>query len=133
LTVGVGDVALATEEAVDEFKVRVSRRSQLQIDELVNKGYLPVVGALAGAAQGTGGWFSADDLPAAQADGAAISDSRAFAERLAASQLLLEAGDDGSGRGFRFTEPTVPIYLWLLAAKGHALDHERPALEPATA
>jgi len=129
LLVNAADVAFATEEAVEEFKGRISRRSQQQIAALVKKGNLAVLGALAGAAQSTGGWFSAEDIAAARADAGALVDAKAFAERLAESRTLIESGDDGHGPGYRFIEPTVPVYLWLLAAKGQFFDHEAPELE----
>jgi hypothetical protein len=132
LSVSAADVAFATEEAVEEFKGRISRRSQQQIAELVKKGYLPVLGALAGAAQSTGGWFSAEDVTSVHAGQSAIDDSKAFAARLAETRTLLEIGDDGHGPGYRFIEATVPVYLWLLAAKGQYFDHEQPELESET-
>jgi Cdc6-like AAA superfamily ATPase len=131
LSINASDVAIATEEAVDEFRGRISRRSQLQIANLVREGKLAVLGALAGAAQSTGGWFTVEDITALHAEPSAIGEARAAAERLAEQQMLIEVGDDGFGRGFRFTEPTVPVYLWLLAAKGQFFDHEQPQMQAA--
>jgi hypothetical protein len=133
LTVNADDIASATREAVDEFKGRISRRSQLQIDDLVRAGNLPVLGALAGAAQSTGGWFTTEDITAVHGDSEALAAAHTTAEWLAEHQTLLEVGDDGFGRGFKFIEPTVPVYLWLLAAKGQYFDHEheQPSLESA--
>jgi Cdc6-like AAA superfamily ATPase len=129
LVVSARDVELATEEAVDEFKGRISRRSQQQIEELVRRGQLPILGALAGAAQSAGSWFSAEDLTISHGEAPAVGEAKALAERLAANRTLLEAGEDASGRGFRFLEATVPVYLWLLAAKGHYLDQQQPEFE----
>ena len=127
--VNAGDVEFATQESIDEFKGRISRRSQLQIDELVRKGHLEVLGALAGAAQSTGGMFMADDITALHGDKSLVSDAKAVAERLASNRILLEAGEDGGGRGYRFMEATVPVYLWLLAAKGAYFEHKPAELE----
>ena len=127
-TIRAGDVAVATEEAVDEFRGRISRRSQLQIASLVDEGKLAVLGAMAGAAQSTGGWFTVEDITSLHAEASAIADARSMAERLAEDQILIEVGDDGYGRGFRFIEPTVPVYLWLLSAKGQFFDQEPEAL-----
>jgi hypothetical protein len=129
LTVNANDVAIATEEAVEEFKGRISRRSQLQIDGLVRRGQLPVLGALAGAAQSTGGWFNVEDITSVHAEASSIHDAQATAESLAKNHVLIEVGDDGFGLGYRFLEPTVPVYLWLLAARGQYFDHEHPTLE----
>ena len=128
LTVNAEDVATATEDAVEEFKGRISRRSQLQIDDLVKRGHLGVLGALAGAAQSTGGWFNVDDMTAVHADASSIGDAKATIEKLAQDHLLIEVGDDGFGQGYRFLEATVPVYLWLLAARGAYFDHQQPEL-----
>jgi Cdc6-like AAA superfamily ATPase len=127
------DVAVATSEAVDEFKGRISRRSQLQISDQLRAGKLAVLGALAGAAQTTGGWFSLSDITAMHADFSVIPEARAYADRLASERALLEAREDEFGRSYRFIEPTVPVYLWLLAARGEFFDHEQPELQGVTA
>jgi Cdc6-like AAA superfamily ATPase len=131
LIVNAHDIAVATQEAVDEFRGRISRRSQLQIADLVRTGHLGVLGALAGAAQSTGGWFTIEDITAIHGDPNDIARAKSEAEMLAREHMLIEAGDDGFGPGYRFTEPTVPVYLWLLAAKGQFFDHEQPDLESA--
>ncbi len=129
LTVNGDDVGIATEEAVEEFKGRISRRSQLQIDGLVRRGQLAVLGALAGAAQSTGGWFNVEDITSVHAEASSIHDAQATVESLANNHVLIEVGDDGFGQGYRFLEATVPVYLWLLAARGQYFDHQHPALE----
>src|SRR5437764_2475060 len=98
VSVSARDVEHATQEAVDEFKGRISRRSQLQIEELVKKGRLEVLGALAGAAQSTGGLFMIDDISALHGDASGLGEAKSVAERLASSRILLESGEDGSGR-----------------------------------
>jgi hypothetical protein len=127
----VEDIATATEEAVDEFRGRISRRSQMQITDLVAAGNLGVLGALAGAAQSTGGWFTVEDISALFAETDAIGGARAAAEWLANQHLLIESGNDGFGSAYRFIEPTVPVYLWLLAAKGEFFGRAQPAAEHA--
>jgi Cdc6-like AAA superfamily ATPase len=131
LDVQAGDIATATEEAVSEFRGRISRRSQLQISELVAAGHLAVLGALAGAAQSTGGWFTVEDISALYADTGAIAAAKSTAEWLGEQHLLIEMGDDGFGKAFRFIEATVPVYLWLLAAKGEFFSREQPVTEHA--
>jgi Cdc6-like AAA superfamily ATPase len=126
LHITADDVITATSEAVNEFKDRITRRSQMQIAEQVRKGRLAALGALAGAAQSTGGWFTLEEITAVHADPAGIAEARAAAERLAAERTLLEARDDEFGRAYRFLEPSVPIYLWLLAARGQFFEQEHP-------
>lgn len=120
--VGADDVVEATNDAVDEFRSRISRRSQLQIDTQIKRGLLAPLGALAGASQSTGGAFTCDDISAVDADQAGVIAARALAEKLADAQQLLVAQDEEFGRTYRFMEDTVPSYLWLLSVEGRALD-----------
>lgn len=131
ITITAGDVATATSEAVDEFKDRITRRSQMQIGEEIRKGRLAALGALAGAAQSTGGWFTLDEITAVHADPAGIAQAKAAAERLAAERQLVEVREDEFGRAYRFLEQSVPIYLWLLAARGQFFEqaHSEPLSE----
>lgn len=129
LTITAEDVATATSEAVDEFKDRITRRSQMQIGEQVRKGRLAALGALAGAAQSTGGWFTLEEITAVHADPVGITEARQAAERLAAEHMLIEVREDEFGRAYRFIEASVPIYLWLLAARGQFFQQEQPEHE----
>jgi Cdc6-like AAA superfamily ATPase len=112
------DVATATAETVDEFKSRVSRRTQRQVDDQVRAGRLAALGALAGVAQSTGGWFTLEEISAVHNDAAVAAEVHAYADELAADHQLIEAREDEFGRAFRFIEPTSQVYLWLLAARG---------------
>jgi Cdc6-like AAA superfamily ATPase len=120
------DVAQATSEAVEEFKGRISRRTQYQIDEQVRAGRLPLLGALAGAAQSTGSWFNLTEISALNGDTAVIAAAHAYAERLASERLLIESREDEFGRAYRFLEPTAPVFIWLLAARGEFFDQGQP-------
>lgn len=115
-TVTDKDVANANAEAVNEARGRISRRSQVQIDQRVEKGMLGALGVLAGAAQMTGGLFSSDDLSELHADPIDISGARTLLDRLAREDVLIESVEDEFGRRYRFAEESVPTYLWLLAA-----------------
>ena len=126
LTITAEDVAAATTDTVNEFRDRISRRSQMQIDQQVRRGRLAALGALAGAAQSTGGWFTLDEITDVHADPTGIAQARTAAEQLAAEQILIESREDEFGRAYRFIEPSVPIYLWLLAARGQFFDLEQP-------
>jgi Cdc6-like AAA superfamily ATPase len=126
LNITADDVGTATSEAVNEFKDRITRRSQMQIAEQVRKGRLAALGALAGAAQSTGGWFTLEEITAVHAEPSGIAEAKAAADRMAAERTLIEARDDEFGRAYRFLEASVPIYLWLLAARGQFFEQEHP-------
>jgi Cdc6-like AAA superfamily ATPase len=115
VTIGVDDVAQALAEVVEEFRGRISRRSQAQIEACAARGMLPVLGALGGAAQTVGGWFTTADFGPIHADAATLADARKMLERLADQHLLVEARQDELGRSYHFLEESVPVYLWLLA------------------
>ena len=130
-SVGVDDVELATRETVDEFRGRVQRNAQRQIDQQVRQGALDTLGVLAGAAQTVGGWFSLDDAAGASGETGGTSLMKPLVERLVAETILLEARDDEFGRSYRFFEPSVPPYLWLLASTKPAA--RPPAQKPTPA
>ncbi len=111
-------VARAADVALGELKGRISRRSQLQIDEAVGHGGLKALSALASAAQSTGGRFTVDDIGAASGDGEDKAVHLRLVETLADEGMLIEAAEDEYGRRFRFIEPSVPAYLWLLSGRG---------------
>ena len=112
------DVDTATRETIDEFRGRVLRHSLNQIEHQVRHGRLASLGALAGASQSSGGWFSLDNV----ANPDAIDLARSTADRLVTDRVLLEARDDDFGRTYRFIEPSVPPYLWLLAVGGQVVN-----------
>lgn len=118
IDISAEDVIVATREAVEELRGRISRRSQIQIDHQLKKGQLAVLGALAGAAQTTGGWFRLEDITAAHADPAVVEEARAAVARLAAEEVLIESREDDLDLAYRFIETSVPVYLWLLASRG---------------
>ena len=117
-SVGGDDVVTATGDAVEEFKSRVSKRSQMQIEDRTQKGMLGPLGALAGAAQSTGGVFTVEDISALHADPANIAAAKVLVDRLVAEHVLIDGRDDEFGRSYFFLEGSVPVYLWLLAAQG---------------
>jgi Cdc6-like AAA superfamily ATPase len=112
-----GDVENAADLALMELRSRISRRSQLQIIEAVQAGLLPLIGAMAIAAQSATGRFSAKDIKlsaGARTDGPPLS---AGIEQLVQKGVLVEGMDDEFGRRYRFLEESVPLYLALLSAR----------------
>ena len=126
-TVTYEDVAAATADSVDDAFSRVSRRSQMDIKKRLQAGFLGALGALAGAAQSVGGPFTVDDMTAIHADPEDIAAARVLLEKLDVNDVLLETVDDEFGRSYAFREFSVPIYLWLLAARDRTLVKRAPA------
>jgi Cdc6-like AAA superfamily ATPase len=116
-TVTYGDVAAATSDAVDDAYRRLSRRSQLDIKKRLQTGALAALGALAGVAVSVGGPFNVDDFTTLHANPADIAAARALLDRLPKDDVLLETMEDEFGKTYSFREFSVPIYLWLLAAR----------------
>ena len=117
------DVHVGARAAVQELRGRISGRSQVQVTEAARLVTPKSLAALAEAALNTSGWFSvvgaADVEGGAKAAGAALP---AAADRLASQNVLLEARHDGVDHAYRFTDPNVPIYVWLLAVQDAPLD-----------
>ena len=127
-TVHAADVAAANDEAAQEFRGRISRRTQIQIDDQVRKGELALLGALAGAAQTTGGSFIREDISTMHAGQTTVEAARLLVDRLADSHVLFEAQDEEFGRTYKFLEDTAPAYLWLLSVEARASAGEEAAV-----
>ena len=80
------------------------------------------LGAMAGAAQSSGGAFTLEDISALHAEPGDIAGAKAAIDKLAADKVLIEARDDEFGRTYLFLDESVPSYLWLLAAQGRFFD-----------
>jgi hypothetical protein len=132
-TVTGADVATANSEVLEEFRGRISRRTLMQIEDQARAGKLTVLGALAGAAHSTGGWFTPDEISGLHAETAVIAEASSYADSLAEQHILIEAREDEFGRAFRFIEQTVPVYVWLLASRTEAPDATRPDVYAVTA
>jgi Cdc6-like AAA superfamily ATPase len=117
LTVTQDDVEGAGESAMAELKGRVSRRSQLQIQDAISHSALAPLGALAATALATGGNFNAEDV--AQIPGSAADhDTRVkLLLSLAAEAVLIQGAEEEYGRRYHFIEQGVPAYLWLLSER----------------
>jgi len=114
-TVGREDVAKAANEALEELRSRLSRRSQWHIEETVRRGGLAPLGAIAAACQSASGRFTLEDLAARAASPEDRDLQTRMTEALVRDGALLREANDEYGRGFSFIEASVPPYLWLLA------------------
>jgi hypothetical protein len=120
-TVNAADVGASLQDAIEDLRKTVPRQAQLRIDELTQRGQLGVLGALARAAQSTGGWFTMDDIALAVGeDPTPHGDAPALARSLVERNILIEATNDAHEQAFRFAAPTLPDYLALLVARGRS-------------
>lgn len=130
--VTVDDVSQAVDQALTEFRSRISKHSQLQIDQAAKSGVRHVLGVMAGAALFNNGRFDSRDIDALYPSIANAANLKATIEDFASKHVLLEILDDEYGRGYRFSEEAVLPYLWILAAQKRFLEARKPAAgEPA--
>jgi hypothetical protein len=128
----VEDVSLAVDQALTEFRGRISKHSQVQIDQAAKSGVRHVLGVMAGAALFNNGRFDGRDVEALYPSPANAANFKATIEDLASKQILLEVHEDEYGRGYRFSEESVLPYLWILAAQKRFLETRKAAVvEPA--
>jgi hypothetical protein len=130
-SVAAEDVTVGIDRALDELRARISKASQLQIDQGVSEGMRNILGLLAGAALFAGGRFSAGDIDALYTNPADAAKCKGLISNLASHKVLIEANDQ-LGKGYRFLEGSVPAYLWITVARKRFLKNQRPsANEPA--
>lgn len=125
--VTVDDVSTAVDQALTEFRGRISKHSLIQIDQTAKTGVRHVLGVMAGAALFNNGRFDGRDVDALYPSAANAATFKATIEDLAAKQILLETHEDEHGRGYRFSEEAVPPYLWILAAQKRFLENRKAA------
>ena len=123
--VTVEDVSQAVDQALTEFRGRISKHSLVQIDQAAKSGVRHVLGVMAGAAIFNNGRFDDRDVDALYPSVANASSFKTTLEELAAKHVLLEAHDDEFGRGYRFAEEAVLPYLWILAAQQRFLENRK--------
>lgn len=128
--VTVEDVSLAVDQALTEFRGRISKHSQIQIDQAAKSGMRHVLGVMAGAALFNNGRFDGRDVDALYPSAANAASFKATIEDLASKHILLAVHEDEYGRGYRFSEEAVLPYLWILAAQKRFLETRKaPAAE----
>lgn len=119
----IEDVAVAVDQALTEFRGRISKQSLAQIDQATKAGARHVLGVMAGAAQFNNGRFDERDIEALHPN---ASGFKATLDELAANRILLERQEDEYGRSYVFSEEAVLPYLWILAAQKRFLDEKKP-------
>ena len=115
--VAADDVGASIQAAIDELRETVPRAAQIHVEELTARGQLPILGALARAAQITGGSFTMEDVTAALGDDPMLlRGGRVVVHDLTEQNILTETHDETHGDAFRFAAPALPDYLSLLVA-----------------
>ena len=125
--VTLDDVSTAVDQALAEFRGRISKHSQAQIDQAAKSGVRHVLGVMAGAALFNSGRFDGRDVDALYPSAANAATFKATIDELAAKRVLLEVHEDEYGRGYRFSEEAVLPYLWILAAQKRFLENRKTA------
>lgn len=127
------DVSIAVDQALAEFRGRISKHSQIQIDQAAKSGVRHVLGVMAGAALFNNGRFDGRDVDALYPSAANAANFKGTIDELAARQILIEVHEDEYGRGYRFAEESVLPYLWILAAQKRFLENRKapPPEKPA--
>jgi Cdc6-like AAA superfamily ATPase len=127
--VAVEDVSMAVDQGLTEFRGRISKHAQAQIDQAAKSGVRHVLGVMAGAALFNGGRFDGRDVDALYPSAANAASFKSTIEDLASKHILLEVIDDEYGKGYRFSEDSVLPYLWILAAQKRFLESRKTAAQ----
>jgi Cdc6-like AAA superfamily ATPase len=127
--VAVEDVSLAVDQALNEFRGRISKHAHAQIDQAAKSGVRHVLGVMAGAALFNSGRFDGRDVDALYPSAASAASFKSTIEDLASKHILLDVIDDEYGKGYRFSEDSVLPYLWILAAQKRFLESRKTATQ----
>ena len=131
LVVTRDDVASAIADALNELKGRMSRRAQTHVAGLARDGAYKVLGRLAGLVKLSNGTFSEADIDMVQPSPELAARCRTVLNILAADAKLIERFEDEFGNQYRFIEPAVPQYLWLLVFQSRVIEDEASQQSPA--
>lgn len=117
LTVDSGHLRRALDQAILEIEGRMPPRSVIEMRKFVGGRYDPLVAALGEASRSADGWFGGravvDLLPSASVTAAQVEQELAQLT----GQLGLETETLDGERRFRFTDDTLPVYLWLMVGR----------------
>lgn len=117
LTVDAGHLRRALDQAILEIEGRMPPRAVIEMRKFVGGRYDPLVAALGEASRSADGWFSGqavvDLLPGASVTAAQVEQELAQLT----GQLGLETETQDGECRFRFTDDTLPVYLWLMVGR----------------
>lgn len=117
LTVDAGHLRRALDQAILEIEGRMPPRAVIEMRKFVGGRYDPLVAALGEASRSADGWFSGqavvDLLPGASVTAAQVEQELGQLT----GQLGLESETQDGERRFRFTDDTLPVYLWLMVGR----------------
>lgn len=117
LTVDLGHLRRALDQAILEIEGRMSPRAVLDMRKFVGGRYDPLVAALGEASRSSDGWFNGqavvDLLPGTSVTAGQIEQELDALSR----QLGLESDRQDGERRFRFNDESLPVYLWLMVGR----------------
>ena len=117
LTVDLGHLRRALDQAILEIEGRMSPRAVLEMRKFVGGRYDPLVAALGEASRSTDGWFTGQAV-VELLPGSTITAAQVEQELDALSrQLGLESDAQDGERRFRFNDDSLPVYLWLMVGR----------------
>ena len=116
LAVAPEHVAVAADQALDEFRGRISRHSQVQIERLEGELAHHPLALMAGEALFSNGRFNSSDIDRVFGNASAIQ-GKALIRALASAGVLVESCEDDFTSGYRFLEESVAPYLWICSAR----------------
>lgn len=122
------DVAVAVDQALDEFQARIAKSTLAVIVRLTERGFGEAMALAAKAAtQATDGQFTAADV----AGGGEISQPEAqqILDFLLKEKLMTQMESD-QGKRYAFTEDGLPPVLWMKRAKQNAFNASMQAAAP---
>ena len=117
LTVDQGHLRRALDAAIVEMEGRMAPRTVLDMRKFVGGRYDPLLAALGEASRSIDGWFGGravvELLPGSPITAQQVEQELAGLT----TQLGLETEIQDGERRFRFTDDTLPIYLWLMVGR----------------
>jgi hypothetical protein len=117
--VKTSDVVTALDEVLDEFRQQISPQSRVQIQQMVaTRGHL-LMGRLAGYASSSHGVFDAKVIEEVFPNLQARQLCQTMLAHQSAEGGLIEAFEADGVTRYRFIDPSVPLYLWLLSLQSN--------------
>lgn len=126
LAVHGDNVAVATVQALEEFRGRITRHSQLMVESLNDAAGTHPLGIMAGESLFTNGRFSTADIDRLYPNPAAAAAAKNEIRRLATERTLIAPYEDEVTSGYQFLEESVAPYIWIASAKARFLQSMTP-------
>ncbi|MBC9032803.1 ATP-binding protein [Sphingomonas sp. JC676] len=117
LTVDVGHLRAALDLVIAETEGRMSPRTVTEMQKFLTGAYPQLIAAIGEASRSVDGWFTARDIAGLLPASAGGADKVQAELQSLTSTLGLESETEDGELRFRFSDDSLPIYLWLLIAR----------------